>query len=710
MARKVKAVSTEKTTVPLTVVERAKKFYERAKAYESDQRLQELDDIRFVGLLEQWPAELKAIREGDPQGSRPCLVVDKTNQYVNQIVNSMRQNRPSIKARPVDDAGDIKVAEVYQGIIRHIEDVSKADIAYDWAGEGAVKTGTGYFRIITEYVGDSFQQEIRIARIRNRFTVYWDPDAKEPDGSDAKEVLITMMIKRDDYEAMYPNKELMEWSSSSGDSDWADKDHVRIAEYFYIDKKEETLYLLEDGNSMFKSDYEEKLKDPANPLPPMLKERKGYRTIVKWCKVTGADELESTVIPGQFIPVVRVIGIETDIDGKLHTRGVVRGIKDPQRMYNYQRSTMVETLGLSSKAPWVAAAGQIEGFEAEWASSNRTNRAVLKYKPVNINGTLAPPPQRQGYAGVPAGLIQDMQTSEHDIQSALGMYQASVGQDSNAKSGKALDAQKTQGDMATFQFPDNLNKSVRHAGRIIMGMIPIIYDTPQVIRMLGEDGTPDYVSIDPEQAEAVKEQQGMDGTVKKIYNLGVGKYDVTISTGAGYATKRQEGAAFLTQVAQTNPDLMPIIGDLLFKSLDIPYADEIAARMKKSMPPELKDDAEEAPEVTAIKKQADEVIKQLQMQLDKAEQAMIEANQEANEKDGEIALKARELEIKQYDAETKRLQVELTQLQQQETIDPGEVEALKAAVAQLIQMIAPEPTEQIEETTEPAPAGIFSPE
>lgn len=713
MARKSKIQSTETTKVELTVVERAKKFYERAKAYEADQRNYELDDIRFVGLLEQWPAELKAIREGDPQGSRPCLVVDKVNQYVNQIVNSMRQNRPSIKARPVDDTADIKVAEIYQGIIRHIEDVSKADIAYDWAGEGAVKSGTGYFRILTEYVGDSFQQEIRIARIRNRFTVYYDPDAKEPDGSDAKEVLITMMIKREEYEALYPNKELMQWSSSLGDSDWYDKDHVRIAEYFYIDKKEETLFLLEDGNSIFKSDYEQKALDQSNPPLTVIKERTGYRTIVKWCKVTGADELESTIIPGQFIPVIRVIGIETDIDGKLHTRGVVRGIKDPQRMYNYQRSTMVETLGLSSKAPWVAAAGQIEGFEGEWASSNRTNRAVLKYKPVSINGTLAPPPQRQGYAGVPAGLIQDMQTSEHDIQAALGMYQASVGQDSNAKSGRALNAQKTQGDMATFQFPDNLNRSVRHAGRVIMGMIPVVYDTAQIVRILGEDGTPDYVKIDPEQKEAVVEQQSLDGTIKKIYNLGVGKYDVTITTGAGYATKRQEAADFLTQVAQTNPNLMPVIGDLLFKSLDIPYADQIAERMKKTMPPELKDNAEESPEVTAIKQQADQVIKQLQQQLDIAEQTMLEANEEAkqmqldaNDKEGELLLKQRELEIKQYDAETKRLQVQLDAMQNQESINIDEIEQIREAVAKLIDMVSPEQeedeaTENGEEDNEP---------
>jgi hypothetical protein len=667
-------VQTTEKPVEMTVVEKAKAFYQRAKTYETDQRKEEMDDIRFVGLLEQWPAQLKAMREGDPTGARPCLVVDKVNQYVNQIVNQMRQNRPSIKARPVDDAGDIEVAEVYQGIIRHIEDSSKADIAYDWAGEGAVKSGVGYFRILTEYVGDSFQQEIRIARIRNRFTVYFDPDAKEPDGSDQKECLVTMMIKRDAFKEQYPDKDLTEWSASTGDSDWYDADHVRIAEYYYLEKTAATLVLLEDGNSMFKDEYEAK-----EIQLPIVKERAGYKTIVKWCKVTGSDELESTVIAGKFIPIVRVIGIETDIDGKIHLRGIVRGVKDAQRMYNYQRSTVVETLGLSSKAPYIAAAGQIEGFEAEWASSNRVNRAVLKYKPVTINGTLAPPPQRQAYSGVPTGLIQDMETSEHDIQAALGMYQASIGQDSNAKSGKALNAQRQQGDMATFQFPDNQSKSVRHAGRIIMGMIPVVYDTAQVVRMLGEDGTPDYVQLDPEQQEAVKQEKQVDGSIKKIYNLGVGKYDVTITTGASYATKRMEVADFMTQLVQTNPELMQMYGDYFFKSMDVPYAEEMADRAKKMLPPQLQDDpnSEDSPEVQQVKAQAQQAIDQLTQQLQAAEQAMQEADQEASElmkkaegaeakagvEAGRIALDKEKLEVDKGKVEIDKIRAENERMQ-----------------------------------------------
>jgi hypothetical protein len=721
-----KKAITETKELP-DVVARAKRFYQRCVTNESTQRIDEIDDIRFVGLLEQWPEDIKRIREADPQGARPCLVVDKVNQYKNQIVNEMRQNRPSIKARPVDDNGDIEVADVYQGIIRHIEDASKADIAYDWAGEGAVTSGLGYFRILTEYVGDSFQQEIRIARIRNRFSVYFDPDSKEPDGSDAKEVLITERVNREVFKSMYPDVDISEWQSNTGDSDWFDEDSVRIAEYFYLEKKTAKLLLLDDGNSIFEDEYNDKYPDEQESdgmqaaeaqKPKVIKSRDGEKVTVKWCKLTGADELETTVVPGIFIPVIPVIGIETDLDGKRYLRGMVRGVKDAQRMYNYNRSTIVESLGLTVKAPYVGATGQFKTSGDKWSAANRVNYAYLEYDPVTTNGVMAPPPQRQGFAGVPTGLMQDIATSEHDIQSALGMYQATIGQDGNAKSGKALNAQQRQGDMATFMFPDNLSKSIRHAGRILMGMIPVVYDTAQVVRILGEDGTADYAHIDPDQQQAVTKQQDQNGAIKKIYNLGVGKYDVTITTGPGFATKRMEGADFITQLVQTSPDLMPIVGDLLFKSMDMPYAQEISERLKKMMPPQLQDQSnEESPEVQQVKQQASQVIQQLQQQLEAAHAAMQEAEKEAqvleqkaNDTQGKRDYDAKKLEIEAYEAETARLQVELTAAQAAAQVNPQDIKLLQDAIAGIIQHIAPDDPLEQNEQTEPAPAGFSLPE
>lgn len=717
----------------LGVVERAKKFFDRVVAYESAQRAMELDDIRFVGLLEQWPANIKQIRELDPQGARPCLVVDKVNQYKNQIVNNIRQNRAGIKVRPVDDNSDIEVAEVYQGIVRHIEDRSKADIAYDWAAEGAVVSGLGYFRIITEYVGDSFEQDIKIERIKNRFSVYFDDTSTEPDGSDALQCIVTEMINRDEYERLYPDANQCDWATATGDNrnTWVTEKEVRIAEYYYIDFVDDELLLLADGSAIYASEYLEKFSDGEQP--PIVKRRPQPKRVVKWCKLNAFEELESTTIPCSFIPVIKVIGIETDIDGKSIYRGIVRGVKDAQRMYNYNRSTIAESLNLTVKAPFIGATGQFKTSGDKWAAANRVNYAYLEYDPVTTAGGVAPPPQRQGFAGVPAGLMADIQTSEHDIQAALGMYQASIGQDSDAKSGRALNAQRQQGDMATFHFPDNLSKSIRHAGRIIVEMIPQIYDTNRVIRILGEDGSTDYAEIDPQAEQAVTKYRDEANEVKKIYNLGVGKYDVTVTTGASFATKRQEGAEFITQLVQTSPDLMPIVGDLLFKAMDMPYSEEISERLKKMMPPELQqqDEGEESPEVAQVKQQAKQVIDQLSQQLQAAEQAMQEADQEAQEllakaenAQGKTAIDAaklelenKKLEVDAFRAETERLQMQKEQVETLQSMPEFQevkqensalVESLQGIMQMLLenQQIQTQPKGKIIEITSPS-GGVY---
>jgi hypothetical protein len=610
-------------------------------------------------------------------------------------------NSPSIKVRPVDDSADVEVAEVMNGIIRHIESESKADLAYDWASEGSVDSGLGFFRIVTEYVHGTFQQEIKIKKIPNRFSVYRDPDSYEIDGSDQKECLITEMVTRKAFKKMYPKADACEWSSSSGDTNtWVTENEIRIAEYFYCDYEKDVLYLLESGDSIYASQYAEKYADTEKPV--VIDQREASRKVVKWAKLSGAEVLEESTFAGSYIPVIPVFGIVTVVDGRMHWRGIVRGAKDPQRMYNYNRSTIAESLSLTVKAPFIGATGQFKSTSKRWASANRVNYAYLEYDPVTTNGQLAPPPQRQGFAGVPAGLLQDIQTSEHDIQAGLGMYQASLGQDSNAKSGRALNAQRQQGDIATFHFPDNLAKSVAHAGKIIVEIIPKYYDTQRVIRILGEDGSQEFAKIDPTQEQAVTEMQDENAEVKKIYNLGVGKYDVVATSGASFASKREEGAEFLTALAQSNPDLMPVIGDLLFKSLDVPYAEEVAERLKKLQPPEIKDDeGAPSPEVQAVmqqaeqvKMQATEMISELQNQLEQAgqviqerEQALNDAQMKSQGDEQKLSIEAEKLEIERYKAETDRLKVEIDAVQKAPQDDEmqGRIDMIEQALALIIE-------------------------
>lgn len=623
--------------------------------------------------LKQWPEEIKNDRE--TRGS-PCLVVDKTNQYIHQVKNDQRQNRPAIKVRPVDDGSDVEVAEIFQGIIRHIEDSSKADLAYDTAFEQALDGGFGYFRILTDFTDEmSFEQDIKFQRIRNRFSVFLDPDHQEPDGSDAKFGFIIDDIDREEHKKQWPGVELVDFDGANDEfKDWADEKKVRVAEYFYYQPKEIEIALLPDGRVL-----------PIDEVPEgvqAVKTRKTTINEVKWEKINGKVILEERNWPGKWIPIVEVIGNELDIEGERILSGMLKSAMDPMRIHNYAASSFVENVALAPKAPFVGAEGQFEGYETEWERANKENIAALTYKPVSVDGNLVPAPQRQSPPGISPGWLQVMQNTEHDVQASLGMYQASLGAESNEKSGKAILARQREGDTATFHYIDNLSRSIRHAGRILVDLIPKIYDTQRVARILGEDGTPDKARLDPEQEEAVREIRTGEG-LQKIYNLTVGKYDVTVSTGPSYTTKRQEAAEAMVQVLQGNPELMQIIGDLAFKNMDWPGADEIAERLKKMLPPQLQEQDENGEPNGQPNAEAMAMIEQLKAALQEAQVA-------AEGKQQELALKAEEVKVKQFDAETKRIQV-LGGIEQR----IGEIDAKFNTLAEMMsELIAKQKPEQ----------------
>ncbi len=694
------------------ILETARKRFARGIEVDSDNRDHALEMIKFRNL-EQWDPGIKNQREKDPEGARPCLVVDKTNQYLRQVLNEERQNRPAIKVRPIDDKGDPEVAEVFQGIVRHIEDASGADLAYDTAYEQAVDGGFGYFRIISEYCDEnSFDQDIRIKRIRNRFQVVLDPDRQQPDGSDAKWGFIVEKMSREDFKRQYPKADAMDFASDGKVfNDWVFKDYVLIAEYFTVETEKKTLCLWESGQTSIK-DEAPKTMYPGDRI---IKERETEIIRVKWRKISAKDVLEENDWPGKFIPIVEVIGNELDIEGKSVKSGLLKPAVEPQKIYNYSASSFVEGVALAPRAQWVAAEGQIEGYEQLYRTANRRNISVLPYKPVVMDGVGVPPPQRSQPAGISVGWQQTLQNAEHDIQASMGMYNASIGAPSNEKSGKAIIERKREGDMANFHYMDNLSRSIRHCGRILIDLIPKYYDTERVARILGEDGTTDSAPLNPNQETAVREVRDELGAIKKIYNLNVGKYDVAVTVGPAYTTKRQEAVDWMTQIVQASPDLMQIMGDIMFRNMDAPGADEISKRLKKMLPPPLQDDEEEAqpmvqtPQGPIPLDQASQMIAQMMQQvqemgqqLEKGDQAKAEKDLVAEqnnstelalkaEKDAddteikrgelqirqqEIALEAERVEIERYNAETKRLELSVREKEAERRQDLEEFNAL----------------------------------
>lgn len=678
----------------------ARERYKRGLEYDEQNRKDALEAIRFRNL-EQWDPEIKKARETDPEGARPCPVVDKTGQFLRQVVNDEKQNRPSIKIRPVDDKGDEEVAEVLQGLVRHIEDISGADLAYDTAYEQSVDGGFGYFRILTEYCDSrSFDQEIKIKRIRNRFQVVLDDARQEPDGSDSKWGFIVDKMHRDEFKASFPKADPCDFDGDNAIfGDWIEKDYILVAEYFHFEEKDATICLWKSGAVTVKGE-----PAPASDFvgDAIIQERQTKLKQLKWKKISAKEVLEERDLPGEYIPIIEVVGEEIDEEGKSHKNGLLKRAMEPQRIHNFASANFIENVGLAPRAQWVAAEGQIEGYENLYKTANRRNISVLPYKPVVAEGNIpVPPPQRAQPAGIAVGWQAVLQNSEHDISSSMGMYAETTLGVGDANSGKQEALQQKRGDTATYHFMDNLARSVRYAGKIVLGWIPTYYDTARVVRIIGEDGKPKMVKLDPNQPESVTEQQAENGAIEKIFNLNVGKYDVTVQTGPGFMTKRQEAAQFLTDITQSakDPATAQVLTYLAVKNNDWAGAEEAEKMLKKLLPPgvaEPEDGQEEAPMVPTPQgpvpvEQAAQIIAQLtaqveqvSMQLEKAGdidkmQADLEragAQIDSKRKDLEAAQRefalmqqlaeanarlrerGEDLNIKGFDAETRRMAVD----------------------------------------------------
>ncbi len=633
-------------------LEKARNRRRQAIDATSDNRKIQLEDVKFAAGSPdngwQWPQQIKASRETDPNGARPVLTINKLPQHIKLVTNEQRQNRPSVKVLPVDDKGDPEVAEILNGIIRHLEVNSDADVAYDTACENQVTHGEGFFRVVTDYCDEmSFEQDILIKRVRNSFAVDMDPNIQDPSGADAEWCFISDVLDEEDFDRQYPDAKPISWDIVGSGDDYdgwfiADGKQIRVAEYFWFKDEQKKLLLWANGAVSLEG---EPLPEGVLAVERPVKERQTTIRKVMWTKMSGCEVLKEQEWAGKYIPVVRVVGNEYEVDGKIIVSGIVRNAKDPQRMINYWTSQEAEMLALAPKAPFIVASGQLEGHEDKWRSANTVNYAFLEYEPIVQDGVQVPRPERQQPPLPPAGIISAKMGAGDDLQSTMGQYNPSLGADAQEKSGKAIIARQQQADVGTYHYIDNLSRAIRHCGRILVDLIPKIYDTERVARILGEDGEPDHARINPEQAEPVMKVEDERGEIQKIYNPNVGRYDVTVVVGPSYASKRQEAAEGMAQVLQGNPQLWQVAGDLFVKNLDWPGADELAKRLKKMVPPELTQDDDQPPEL----QQAMQVIEQLKQQ-GQALQGVIQQLQDGQE--------AQRLQIEGFNAETNRMKAE----------------------------------------------------
>lgn len=640
----------EKLAEDERIVKEARERAELCATWESDARKRFILDTKFANGDSdnrwQWDDAVITARDG-----KPCLTINKVRQHNLQITNDAKQNKPGVNIRPVGDGATYEAAQVFEGVVRHIEYQSNAEQAYDTASTHQVEGGIGYWRIVTDYVSDnSFDQEIYIRRVRNPLSIFLDKDSQEADGSDSRYGFAFEDVPRSQFEKEYPaHKDAADVALNAGDV-WVTEDTIRICEYYRKDQKKDELLAFivpppykEAGQQIIvrKSEMDddqkaifalvEKAEDTQRR--PILTDE------ITWYKIAGTTIIDRRPWLGKYVPIVRVIGEETVIEGKLDRKGHTRSMKDPQRMYNYWSSEGTAQVALQSKTPYIAPAQAIEGLETYWGKANVDNAAVLPYNALTDTGTAIPAPQRQQPPQLASAYIQGMSLSQEQMMMSSGQYQSQFGQNENATSGKAINERQRQGDTATYHFIDNLAIAIRFTGKILIDLIPKVYDTERVIEIMAKDGTKNQVKIDPTQEDAHQPvdmpDQG-ENQVAAIFNPKVGRYEVQSDIGPGYATRRQEAFNAMTQIASQNQQFMNVAGDLMFKAADFPMADELAERWARTIPPAIKGDAP-PPEA-----------QQMQQQMEAMQNAIASLNEKLNDK-------GKELDIKAYDADTKRL-------------------------------------------------------
>ena len=609
--------------------------YDRAITADQEERDLALEDLNFKNG-DQWDEAVKKERQA---ADRPCLTTNRLPGFSDLVTGQIMMNTIGIKVRPVDGDSDPETADIMGGIIRNIESISSANTIYNECVDSSVNCGRAFFRILTQYADDnSFDQEIVEENIPNQFSVTWDPSAKKSNLSDAAWMFISDEMTRDAFNEKYPKAAPIEFPNDNSDlSEWTTRDMVKIAEYWIKRPKKKTIYQLEDGKTVEKVGKKDKV----------VNERIVDSYEIVWHKVSGNDILEGPQVwAGKYIPIVPVWGKITNIGNKRKMRGIIRFAKDPQRIYNYWRTAYTELISMMPKQPYILTEKQIEGHEDMWSVSHLKLQSHLLYTP----DTLAPGrPVRETPPQMSSGISDQLEFSVDELKATTGIYEASLGQRSNEVSGIAIEKRQNQGNISTFHFQQNLSDALAYAGRILIDLIPKIYDTARVVRIIGDDDAEKFVminsNIDPKTGEETD----------NIFNdLSLGKYDVVATTGPGYLTQREEAVEHMMDLIKVYPDIAPVIMDQVVKHLDFPGALEISDRLKKIVPPGIIEDDEDAEGQQQQQGMEQQPMPEKEQQLDPTMEVKLAQEQvKLEQEQAKLEIMKVEIKIKELEADNK---------------------------------------------------------
>jgi Phage P22-like portal protein len=686
MSEKVPGPSSDVTQLTLTgdpIVEEARKRFNRASEWESVARQRFLEDLRFAygdsDNGDQWPNAVRQARDTD---ARPCLTINLVRQHNNMIANEARKNKSSPHFLGLGNGATSESASVLGDIYRHIEVQSQAQTAYAIGREYMISGGIGWWRLVTRYSNDkSFDQEIYIEQINDPLSVYIDCDVvKTRSCLDAQWGLVFDEVPEDEFGDAYP--EFAELRSqqplgvSTVEDEYVSRKIIRLAEYFRkVPVRDQLVSLVHDGKRhvmrdselrklLRKADYDRIIDHAQTRIRDVVDHQ------VEWYLIAGERIIDQTIWPGKYIPLIPCKGEESIIDGRLDRKGHTRYMKDAQRLFNYNASAQVEFVALQGKTPWVAPAMAIEGFESVWNTANLTNHSVLPYNHVDPEGGTEvpiPPPQRTQPPTASPAYQAGMETAFNQMMMASGQWQNQMGMMGNERTGAAIKSRKAQSDTATYHFQDYYEEALVTTAIQVLDMIPKIYVSKQIMRIMADDGVDYDLEIDPTLRQAYLEEQQHNGTViKRIFNPSIGIYDVAPSVGPTYGSRREEAQEALTLILTQAPNLVPILGDLLVGSLDFDKAQEASRRLRRMVPPQ------------ALGQGPTQNEQMLMAQVQQLSAALAESLQKQAKEQIKVAGHQAGHEIEAYDAETKRLGVISKMM-------PMDQSGMEALVNQLVQ-------------------------
>jgi regulator of replication initiation timing len=569
------------------ILDRLDGFYERVQSTCQEIHKAYNDDVEFGLVGNQWD---KAVR--DERGpARLTLTVNRLKQYIYQTVNDYKQSEMTSKVLPHDTSEkDKTLAEIRRGLMRSIERKKGGLTAYNNAAKYLVAGGIGGWQINTRFVPGEFYQEPYIIPIHDASCVFVDFfDCQEPDFSDMRDCVVQEVISKARFKSE-TGKDPADMSSAfdKPNSAYGTANKPTLTNFWFKEEKPDTLCMVEPSareqftqlkRTAFLSDLKSLAAEVGIPVESLIAtdpktgkpiQRKEDKCVVRCAKIAGRKVLDTQEWTIDLIPVVLVVGRKTINNGKLTIEGLIRQSKDAQRSYNFLKSNKTERISLAPKAPFVVPNGAIsKANRMKWETANTANHPYLTYEPYDEKGRPIPPPQRQIPISVESALVEEERAAVDEINSSLGMSEASVGKRSNETSGRAIIARAQESDTNNYDFTESMVIGIKYSTKILNKLIPKVYDTERQVSIVGEDDKEKVIMIN---------QQNPDGS---MYSMDEGEFDVDYEAGPSSATKQDQFRLDTEALIQSSPGAALVLGPQIIRNSPIRNADETAAALER---------------------------------------------------------------------------------------------------------------------------------